>query len=255
MPPGATVVLDGLDAILPEWSGTVARDLIIGFEIRNAVGSVILSGNLKDRIVRSKVTGALIFQPIVRDLQVPEGGAARVVAIRSTGYAGVSVQAEYKDYPNNVNPDSVVRSAGSGDELELRFETTPVGASEVSEPVQVYTDAYGYAKTGSVTIVAEESPGGARYSVVLENTAAPVRFDPDTIPIVSFEVDGNDFVLSFLNKANTWYEIQSAPSPEGPWTRKMSKYCRDAPTVVSFTESASTRPRKFFYRVREAPSP
>ena len=113
----------------------------------------------------------------------------------------------------------------------------------------------GYAKTGSVTIVAEESPGGARYSVVLENTAAPVRFDPDTIPIVSFEVDGNDFVLSFLNKANTWYEIQSAPSPEGPWTRKMSKYCRDAPTVVSFIESASTRPRKFFYRVREAPSP
>jgi hypothetical protein len=254
VPPDSTVALEGLQDLPSEWPATSVSDLNIPFEIRNASGTVILSGNVQDRVSKSHETGTLIFSPIVRDLEAPGGSTARILSIRATGYAGATITAEYYAPTDNATPDSVSRSAGNGDELELHFDSTPVTPPDSSQFVKFLTNATGYSKAGRITITAEESPGGPQFTAVLENTVAPVLFAPDTVPIVSFTRNDDSFTLRFLNEANSWYEIQVAPSPNGPWTKKSRKYCRSAPTEVTI-KPTSPRPAMEFYHVLKSPSP
>lgn len=64
MSPGETIALSGTTAAArPELGGSVVRDQLLPFQIKDANDRVILEGKVQDRVARSSQLGTLIFAP------------------------------------------------------------------------------------------------------------------------------------------------------------------------------------------------
>gem|GEM_PF-3743648 len=254
LPPGAELPLSG-DSFdnHPEWAGTVMNDTLHDFTVRNGSGEVILEGRLQDRCVKSNLTGNLVFKPWVRDLSSPSG-TGRVVAIVVGGHGGLTIDAEYALAGSGAAPSGVARSAGRGEEVTILFEPDGVGPPDGSRPVELVTDAPGYSLDGEVVVVAEDGPGGERFSTTLQGTVAPVWFDPSAIPVVSFVPDGNRFVLTFLAEAGRFFALHTAPSPEGPWVYRTQVYRKSSPAEITISPWEPVDGREF-YRLETVEDP
>lgn len=248
LPPGDTLGLTGesLDD-RPEWFGIAVTDQLRPFSIENGSGTVILSGNLQDRCLQSNVGRDLVFLPWLRDLETPSG-TGRVVALVLNGHAGATIDAGYAENAQGEAPSSVARSAGPGDQLVISFGG--VVPPERTRAVHFLTDAGGYDFAGSVTVIAEDGPGGARFEATIAGTAAPVLFDRSIVPVLSFQKDGSSFDLHFHAEARSYYQLWTAPSPGGPWTFRFDSFKRSTPAEMSFSPFEPVDGREFYKLVR-----
>ncbi len=67
--PGVTVPLAGTtSAADPRLAGTVIADVNRAFEVYDDIGNLILTGVVQDRVVRSTLTGTLVFVQRIKEL-------------------------------------------------------------------------------------------------------------------------------------------------------------------------------------------
>jgi hypothetical protein len=192
--PGQTQALSGTtSAANPDLAGFVQSDPLIPFTIVDAVGTVLIQGNVQDRIVRSNNLGTLIFGPRVRDLVAPSGDAW-IVGLRVEGYAGVSTDIDFRtDTSPNIGPDEVSRSAPSGSLLFFSYDPNIIVPPDEALPLSILTNATESVGAGRITIFAQNDFGAQVYETTLEGTNIPAvdrdgdgRLDPfDNCPVVS----------------------------------------------------------------------
>jgi hypothetical protein len=173
LPPGATAELYGAFAFLnPDFAGPIAEDgdQLLAFEIRDALNTVVLAGNVQDRVVMSNNTGLLTFAPLIRDV-VDFGSGAKITALEKTGFAGTEVFVEYRsDGSGDTGPARAVRGA-DGATIVFVYDP-PLGLPAMSRFPWIVTDAVSWAKTGQITIRVV-MPDQTMLSTTLGEGAAP----------------------------------------------------------------------------------
>jgi hypothetical protein len=149
---GQTVSLGGTTAeTRPELAGVVVQDRLIDFEIRDAAGELIFKGRLQDRVVRSKVNGALTFALFIRDTQPDLPGV--ITTVTRGNFANVSTDVEYRvDGLGQIGPKQADRDADGGD-ITFRFEEGRLHAGNTSRFFFILTDATEYAPELGTTIL------------------------------------------------------------------------------------------------------
>jgi hypothetical protein len=164
---GQTVSLGGTTvAERPELAGGVIQDKLIDFEIHNAAGDLIFKGRLQDRVVRSKISGALSFSFFIRDTRPDLPGV--ITTVTRGNFANVSTDVEYRvDGVGHIGPKQSERDADGG-EITFRFEAGRLHAGNDSRFFFILTDATEYAPELGTTIL-----GTADGSSVRLVTSAP----------------------------------------------------------------------------------
>ena len=132
LPAGAgPVVLPGAtSAAEADLAGTVISDKMIPFSINNAMGAVLFSGQLQNRVVRSSRNGFLHFYYSIRNTRPGLNGVIRSVFTR-TFAATPNVFVDWRpDGLGQINPVTATRTSGVGD--LIRFNFVPSGSALIS---------------------------------------------------------------------------------------------------------------------------
>jgi hypothetical protein len=139
----------------PELAGTVVRDDLIDFEVRNAEGRVVFAGQVEDRVVRSKQRETLSFEFRIRNTRPNLPG--RIKEIRRDGFAGWSADMDYRlDGVGAIGPDHVNRYS-KGATVGFWFGKTPITPAADSRFCFVLTNAAKFdARAGSLVIIADD---------------------------------------------------------------------------------------------------
>lgn len=171
LPPGATAELYGSFAFLnPDFAGPIKGDRLLAFEIRDALDTVVLAGNVQDRVVMSNNTGLLTFAPLIRDVD-DFGSGAKITALEKTGFAGTEVFVEYRtDGSGDTGPARAVRGA-DGSTIVFVYDP-PLGLPAMSRFPWIVTDAVSWAETAQITIRVV-MPDQTMLSTTLGDSAAP----------------------------------------------------------------------------------
>ena len=169
LPPGGFAPLVGTKSVWePDLAGTVIRDQLLSFEIRNAAGALLYRARLQDRVVRSAATGKLHLYQRIRDAAPALPG--RVTSIRSMDFGGWNTWVEYRiDGLGNVGPANAVRSPALGTSIAFNMPAPGLGGGASSLFILRKTTADHWAATG-VTIIQLVSGE----TVVIPGTAMPV---------------------------------------------------------------------------------
>jgi len=172
--PGSTVALGGTtSAANPDLAGVVIRDQLIPFQITNSLGTVILTGNVQDRVTRSNNTGNLIFAPRLRDLSNPAGTTAWIMGFEMQGFDGFSTNIDYRtDGLGNIGPNDVARDL-SGFSLGYRYDPSLIVPPDEGYFLSVLTDATNFDLSGRFVIYAQNDFGADVFSTTLLNVSAP----------------------------------------------------------------------------------
>lgn len=176
-PTGTTVAAD------PEQAGVVLQDNLLAFSVVDPALPLapVALGNVQDRVVRSDVTGNLIFSHRIRDVSSLFG---------TTG--GVIRRLEYGGYANNgaFTSDVDFRLDGLGDEgspgvtrsadgnvigwaLSLDVGSLIGSAREESRFLTVKSNATHYSNTGYIDIWATRGDGTGLFKTRLTGVAVP----------------------------------------------------------------------------------
>jgi hypothetical protein len=149
---GQTVSLEGTTtAERPELAGVVLRDKLIDFEIRDAAGNLIFKGRLQDRVVRSKVSGALSFYLFIRDTRQDLPGV--IATVTRGNFANFSTDVEFSvDGLGHIGPKEADRNADGGD-ITFHFEEGRLHAGNDSRFFFILTEATEYAPELGTTIL------------------------------------------------------------------------------------------------------
>lgn len=171
--PGSSVNLTGTTfSTTPDLGGIVIRDQIIPFQITDSLGTVILAGNVQDRIVRSSNTGDLIFSPRLRDLNNP-AGTAWINGFSMNGFNGFTTDVNYRtDGLGDIGPNGVTRDA-TGNTLFYRYDPALILPPNEGLFLSVVTDTTGFDLSGVFTIYAQNDFGASIFSTSLQGVSSP----------------------------------------------------------------------------------
>ncbi len=171
--PGSGVALTGTTfSANPDLGGVVIRDKIIPFQITNSLGTVLLTGNVQDRVVRSDNTGDLIFSPRLRDLNDP-AGTAWISGFSMNGFNGFTTDVNYRtDGLGNIGPNAVTRDT-TGNTLFYRYDPNLILPPNEGLFLSVLTDTTGFDLSGAFTIYAQNDFGASVFSTSLKGVSAP----------------------------------------------------------------------------------
>ncbi len=176
--PGSTVALSGTTfATNPDLGGVVIRDQLIPFQVTDTLGTVILTGNVQDRVVRSTNTGNLIFSPRLRDLTNPTG-SAWVMSFRMNGFDSFTTDIDYStDGLGSVGPNDVNRDV-TGSTLTYGYDPALIVPPNEGYFLSVLTDATAFDLSGQFTIFVQNDFGASVFSTGLQGVSAP-----STVPV------------------------------------------------------------------------
>jgi len=187
----------------PYLGGVVMNDNLIDFTYDPTPGTpfTLVGGKVQNRVVENS-DGNMVFMQRMRDIYNIDGGTFAITAVRLDGYAGVTVDADFRlDGLGDKGFSSVSRSA-DGDLMTFRYEDlifadsiNPPGLQEESYFPAMLTDAMAYDTSGTMTIYGEILPLGSRtpsndpanlFSMQLDGIVAPqVVPEPSTLAIWS----------------------------------------------------------------------
>lgn len=166
LPPLGVVPLAGTTAAArPELAGVVQADPLRPFEITDAGGNVVFSGNIQDRVVRSDVTGTLTFEPRLRELDDHQSGYV-IVALVTSGFAGFTTDVDFRlDGLGNIGPSSASRLF---DEVAYDFDSSPLTGADTSYFITNLTDATAFAEeVARLTVFVRSATGGELLSATV----------------------------------------------------------------------------------------
>ena len=168
---GQTIVLHGTNpAVRPELAGVLEAEAFRPFAIRPHSGAPpILTGTVHDRVRRSGVTGTVIFERRLIDLDDGASGY-EIIEIRVGGFAflgapgfiDTDVDFLTPGSPDSdpAAPDSATREAINDQWVNYVFETDPVGADQDSLFTVNLTNARGWSECcGLMTLLASDGQG------------------------------------------------------------------------------------------------
>jgi len=146
--PGGAAALPGTTGP----AGSVIRDALVPFEIRNSSGTVIMRGNVQDRVVRT-ATGSLMFSPRIRDVSGSSAfGISRVVR---EGLDDFFTDVDWSPTGLGVAAPTFCSRSGDGDTLDYSFSFSPVFVGSSSRFFRAVTNADQFSLTGQMTIQLE----------------------------------------------------------------------------------------------------
>lgn len=153
LPPGFCVATPGTtSAARPELAGVVIHDELINFEIKNAAGALLYKGILQNRVVRSNLTGTLIFMYRIRDTQPALNGY--VETVRTIRFPLFMTDVDFRvDGSGTIGPGEACRGAGVGVVIDFDFSGRPIFSGEESKFFFIMTDATAFAPGGDTTLV------------------------------------------------------------------------------------------------------
>ena len=152
--PGAGSPLSGTtSAANPNLAGAVLNDNLIAWSITDGMGTVLVSGNLQNRVVQSTALGALIFAPRLTDIVYGSMGAPDSLSLSLGDYGAGVLDIDYRtDGLGEASFPLVARSA-SGDTLQFpTIAGTP--GFESSRFLSILSTATEFGLTGFFTIAA-----------------------------------------------------------------------------------------------------
>lgn len=182
--PGGNVALSGA----PGSAGSVIRDSLLPFEIRNGSNQVLISGNVQDRVVRLTGSGMLSFDPWLRDLSATAAGAGfYIIGIKVAGYEDSSTDVEWaSNGAGTVGPSSASRDI-SGGEVTFLYTSGTLTPPALSRFCEIDTNAPAYHLAGRVTITARR--GAEIYSTMIDGSAAPTRLQVYSGGVIQAAID------------------------------------------------------------------
>lgn len=198
-PTGVTFDDNAQDPVArPELGGTVRNDNIIGFRYDPTPLTPVtdVGGQLQNRVIENS-DGNMVFMPRLRNLFNIDGGTFAILGYSLTGYAGWSVDADFRlDGLGDRGFSSVSRS-DDGDRMTFRFDDPlvadsilPPGLREESYFGALVTDAEDYDLSGTMTIFGEILPLGGReaseiasnlFTIEVSGVVAPVDLTTTTV--------------------------------------------------------------------------
>lgn len=189
---GVSIPLNGTtSAANPDLGGVVQRDTLIPFQILDGTGSVLVSGNVQDKVVKSTNLSNLIFSPRLRDITGVPG--SKITSLTIEGYANTTTDIEYRtDGLGNTGPNTVNRSAGTGDSLFFTFDPSIINPPNESRFLSILTNSSQFFLTGKITVFAQDQNNNI-FSTVLNKTASPTA--PPNLPPIAV----NDTVVTAFN--------------------------------------------------------
>lgn len=193
----AVPIAPGGASTLPGTSGppgTVIRDALVPFEIRNAGGAVVMRGNVQDRVVRT-ATGALIFEPRIRD--ITGTSAFGIIRVVRRGLDDFFTDVDYQPGGLGFSVPTFCSRSGDGDTLDYSFAFAPIFTGGSSKFFYAITDADQFALNGRMTIQLEDGTSTtiAVAAPVIDTTPPQVRLTspspescvcPDALGMVTF---------------------------------------------------------------------
>ena len=155
-------------------AGTVIRDPLLPFEIRNKSRQLLISGSVQDRVVRLDSSGDLSFAPRLRNMKASVAGEGfSIVGLKVTGYDDTTTDVGYAvPGSGTVGPSSASRDI-SGDEVTFIYSYGSLVPPAESRFPFIETNAPAYHLDGRITITARL--GLETYSTTIQGTAAPTR--------------------------------------------------------------------------------
>ena len=173
VPPGGAVSLPGSTGP----AGTVIRDSIVPFEIRNTSGVVIMRGEVQDRVLRTS-TGALSFQPRIRNVTgTTSFGISSVVR---EGLSDFFTDADWHTPGIGSSAPTFCTRSGDGDTLSYSFSFAPIFRGGDSRFFRALTDASQFNLSGRMTIQLENG-----LSTTINVSAPVIDTTPPTVRITS----------------------------------------------------------------------
>lgn len=191
LPPGGATGLPGS----PGPAGTVIRDALVPFEIRNTSGTVVMRGNVQDRILRLP-TGVLSFQPRIRD--VTGSTSFGISRVTRQGLSTFLTDVDASTTGLGFAAPTFCSRSGDGDTLDYSFSFSPVFRGSDSKFFWAITDADQYALTGRMTLQLEDGTSTTITvaAPIIDTTPPQVRITspspeacvcPDTLGMVTIQ--------------------------------------------------------------------
>ncbi|MDP0489481.1 MAG: hypothetical protein Q7Q71_00350 [Verrucomicrobiota bacterium JB023] len=242
----------------PELAGLIVADQLIPFEIKNGLGEVMLTGRYQSRVIRSDLTGQLIFVGQIRDTSNPDSQFGWVTNLAMEGFGFVDTDCLSRvDASGDKIASRVTRNA-AGDRLNFTISTGFLEPPEETYPFLVITQAREFTSDGQVTIYASNDFGGPGYSITLSGVYAPQK------PPLSVRLTDR---LFFETKFYRTMEVRGAAqgvrlrvetSPDlapGSWTSQSGSAATasGAMTLVYGEEEEAFGGKQFFRVVCELP--
>ena len=168
---GGSVTLAGTTGEAnPELVGAVLEDRLLPFELRDAGGSVVLSGVVQDRTSVSNSNGNVYFSPRIRDLD-DHGSGAQIAGFSSSGFAGFDLSVEYQtDGSGTVGLRTATRSE-DGNVVSFELDS-PLGPPDETYFATIGTTAKEVGEGGEIVITGA-MPDGAPLMATIPGAQAP----------------------------------------------------------------------------------
>ncbi len=171
--PGGAVTLPGSTGP----AGTVVREAIVPFQVRNSFGFIIMQGEVQDRVIRTS-TGALSFQPRIRNVTGSSAfGISRVVR---EGMGDFATDVDYHTPGLGTSAPTSCTRSGDGDTLDYSFSFAPIFPGGDSRFFRSLTDADQFDLSGQMTIQLENG-----LSTTIAVSAPIIDTTPPNVSITS----------------------------------------------------------------------
>lgn len=139
-------------------------------------GTIILTGRVQDRVVRSTNLGALIHSPRIRNLSNP-GSVVWIVGMKITGFDRSTLDVDFSSSGSgHVGPGSVARSGGSGNEPLFDHDPNIIVPPNEQRFLSILSTATDFVLDGEITIYATQAIGGDIFSTSISGTAVPAPY-------------------------------------------------------------------------------
>lgn len=212
----------------PETTGDVLAEKSLPFEIKDSLGQVIFTGVYESTVVRSSVTGTLVFFGRVGETANPPDTFGWATHVRLGGFGWVDTDVE-----GRTDGDGTVRAAQAGrtamgDQITFRLGAGLLQPPDESLAFYILTPAVAFTETGNITVFGSNDFGGTSFSAEMDGAFAPVE-----LPLVvslgeRFEFEGLDFHPLVVRGAAQGLKLKVETSPDlVTWTEQG----RESPAV------------------------
>ncbi len=212
IPPGGAANLPGSNI-----AGTVVRDTLVPFTIRDAGGAILVQGSVQDRVLRT-ASGELAFVPRIRNVTGPSGfGIDQVVR---DGFETFTTDVDWSLSGAGLGAPTYCERSGDGDILDYSLSFSPVFSGQESKFFWADTNAEVFVVNGSMTLRLENgrSTTITVAAPVFDSTAPEVAItSPSAFGCGCNPMEIRGTIRDAESGLSNW-TLEHAAESAGPWS-------------------------------------